>query len=94
MAKPEKCELCQSEEDELDFHHLIPRTLHSKKWFEKRFEKMYMRTHGIWICKEYCHPQIHDLITEKEMGTTYNTLELLKEHPDVKKYVEWRTKRL
>lgn len=34
------------------------------------------------------------ILTEKEMGTTYNTLEKLLEHPDVKKFVEWRKKRL
>lgn len=92
--KSENCELCGSGNDELNFHHLIPQTLHSTKWFEKRFDKLFMKTHGIWICKDHCHPQIHDLITEKEMGRTYNTLELLREHPGVKKYVEWRSKRV
>ena len=33
--KAEKCELCGSIDDYLNFHHLIPRTLHSNKFFEK-----------------------------------------------------------
>jgi hypothetical protein len=53
-----------------------------------------MRHHGIWICKHACHKQIHEFITEKEMGLTYNTFEKLMEHPEVKKYVEWRGKRV
>jgi len=94
MEKTESCELCKSEIDYLNFHHLIPKTLHSTKWFEKRFDKKYMREHGIWICKKYCHKQIHEFIAEKEMGMFYNTLELLLSHPEVKKYVEWRSKRI
>ena len=73
-----KCELCGSENDELNFHHLIPRTLHSNKVFEKRYTKNFMRETGIMICK----------------FMRYNTLEKLLEHPDVKKFVEWRSKRV
>jgi len=94
MEKPNACELCGSTIDYLNFHHLIPRTLHSNKRFEKLYDKKYMQTHGIWICKAYCHPQIHEFITEKEMGMTYNTKELLLTHSEVKKYVEWRSKRV
>ena len=90
----DKCELCGSEIDELNFHHLIPRTVHSTKIFEKRYTKAFMRETGIMICKFICHGQIHRFITEKEMGQTYNTLERLLEHPDVKRFVEWRKKRL
>ena len=41
--KAEKCEMCGSTDDYLNFHHLIPRTLHSNKFFEKNYEKS-----GIW----------------------------------------------
>ena len=92
--KPNKCELCGSENDYLNFHHLIPKTLHGNKWFKDRYEKLFMSNHGIWICKFFCHKQIHNFITEKDMGRIYNTLESLIEHPDVKKYIEWRSKRV
>ena len=92
--QPEACELCGSTKDGLNFHHLIPRTLHGNKWFEKRYDKLFMANHGIWICKKFCHKQIHEFISEKEMGMSYNTLELLREHPEVKKYIEWRSKRV
>ena len=90
----DKCELCGSTIDELNFHHLIPRTLHSNKWFEKRYTKDFMRNHGIMICKYICHGQIHRFISEKQMGTTYNTLDKLLEHPDVINFIEWRKKRI
>lgn len=92
--KKDKCELCGSEHDYLNFHHLIPRTLHNNKFFKKRYDKEYMKHHGIWICKHYCHKQIHEFMTEKDMGMEFNTLEALLQHPEVKKYVEWRSKRV
>lgn len=92
--KPQACELCGSSHDYLNFHHLIPRTLHNNKWFRKHYSREYMGNHGIWICKSYCHKQIHVFITEKDMGYNYNTLELLLTHPEVKKYIEWRRKRV
>jgi hypothetical protein len=94
MDKKLNCELCGSSNDYLNFHHLIPRTLHTNNKFKKLFDKMYMKTHGIWICKMDCHRQIHRFITEKDMGMYYNTLESLLTHPEVKKYVEWRSKRV
>lgn len=92
--KKDKCELCGSVDDYLNFHHLIPRTLHKNKFFKKSYDREFMKHHGIWICKFYCHKQIHNFITEKEMGMNYNTLELLLLHPEVKRYVEWRSKRV
>lgn len=94
ISKPEACELCGSTNDYLNFHHLIPRTLHSNKFFKKLYSKIYMATHGIWICKAFCHKQIHVFIDEKEMGMNFNTLEKLLAHPEVKKFVEWRSKRV
>jgi hypothetical protein len=90
----EECELCGSKEDLLNFHHLIPRTLHHNKYFKKLYSILYMATHGIWICQHECHKQIHVFIDEKEMGIKYNTLEKLLEHQKVSKFVEWRKKKI
>lgn len=92
--KPSACELCGSSHDYLNFHHLIPRTLHSNKWFKKQYKREYMSDHGIWICKFHCHKEIHKFISEKDMGYSYNTKELLLSHPEVKKYIGWRSKRV
>ena len=89
MKAPERCELCERKDQLLNFHHLIPQTLHSNKWFEKRYDKTFMRSNGIWICKKDCHKQIHIFIEEKEMGLNYNTIEKLLEHSKVKEYIRW-----
>lgn len=80
------CELCERERS-LQFHHLIPRTLHKNKWFKKRFTKEEMNK-GIEICRD-CHKAIHKFIKEKDMGRNYNTKEKLMEHPKVFKFVLW-----
>ena len=43
------CQLCESE-DAHNFHHFVPRTLHSNKWFKKRYTRAQMQA-GIDVCK-------------------------------------------
>jgi hypothetical protein len=89
MERP--CALC-GRERKLTFHHLIPRTLHSNKWFEKNFTKEEMRTRGIEVCRE-CHSAIHRFIPEKELGRNFNTLEKLLTHEALSRFVSWISKR-
>ena len=85
------CELCCRQVLSTTKHHLIPRTVHSNKWFKKNFKKSdFIKT--VNLCRD-CHKQIHKFIPEKEMGKAFNTIELLKEHPQVEKFLEWLTKR-
>ncbi len=39
------CELCECEEAH-NFHRFIPRTLHTNKWFKKRYAREEMRREG------------------------------------------------
>lgn len=82
-----KCELCERT-NELTFHHLIPKSQHSNKWFKKNYTREEMNE-GIHICKRDCHREIHRLIGEKEMGRSFNTKEKLLRHPKVIKYLKY-----
>jgi hypothetical protein len=85
------CQLCESEEA-YNFHHFIPRTLHSNKWFKSRYSKQEMQK-GLHLCKT-CHHAIHNLIPkEKELGKLYNTKENLLANPLVANYVKWKSER-
>jgi hypothetical protein len=85
------CQLCRSE-DAHNFHHFIPRTLHTNKWFKKRYTRVQMQE-GIDVCKS-CHDAIHTLISdEKDLGRHYNTLDTLLAHPQVAVFVEWKRRR-
>jgi hypothetical protein len=82
------CELCNRELLEfLSFHHLIPRALHGKKRYKKKYTREELNR-GLDICKD-CHSGIHDLLTEKQLGETYNTKEQLLAHEGIAKHVAW-----
>jgi hypothetical protein len=85
------CGLCQCDEA-YDFHHFIPRSLHRNRWFKRRFTRDQMRA-GIDVCKQ-CHGAIHGLVPdEKRLGRECPTLEKLRSHPEIAKYVEWKRRR-
>lgn len=82
-----RCELCGRTRT-LTFHHLIPRSVHSKKRYINKFGKSEMRDRGILLC-HHCHNGLHDLFDEKTLADKLNTRELLLENSKVKKHIEW-----
>jgi len=87
----EICELCGREVDKRTKHHLIPKTRHKNKKNKKLFDRQEVRTRVAWLCRP-CQNQIHALFTEKQLERELNTLEALKAHPEVWKFVEWLRK--
>lgn len=83
------CVLCKRAPISLTEHHLIPRKVHRKKWFRKRFELEDMRHRKIDVCRR-CHLGIHKLIPgETNLARNYNTLESLRAHEGLQRHVEW-----
>ena len=71
---------------------MIPRTCHKNKWFKRRFSREQMNE-TISVCRD-CHSSIHDLIpSEKELGRSYNTVESLRSHEQLGKFIAWVRKR-
>ncbi len=82
------CTLCKRNENViLDGHHLIPKTLHSTKWFEKNFTVEQLNE-KVLLCRD-CHDAIHKFIPEKELGKNFNTIEKLMSHEKVANFVKW-----
>jgi len=61
--------------------------MHSNKWFKKNFTRDRMME-GLEICRD-CHSAIHQAIEEKSLARNYNTLEALRSHPEVSKFIDW-----
>jgi len=80
------CELCERER-RLTFHHLIPVTLHTNRWFKRNFSRDEMHR-GVMLCRD-CHDAVHRFIPHKELGRDFNTLDKLRAHPDVGRFVAW-----
>ena len=81
-----RCELCGRLVDKLTKHHLIPKARHNKRVKAKYGEECKMRL--AMTCKP-CHRQLHYLFEHKELEGDLNTLDSLKAHPAVAKYIEW-----
>jgi len=81
------CRLCSRPDRELTAHHLIPRTLHKNRWFKKTFTREEMRV-TVALCRD-CHSAIHRFVDEKTLGRDLNTLEALRSHPPISKFVRF-----
>ncbi|MCM5705555.1 hypothetical protein [Larsenimonas salina] len=86
--RPECCELCGRAVEALTKHHLIPRTVHRKKRFRKRYSKEQMHTAILWLCRP-CHRHIHVVLSEQAMAEQYASRAALMTHPDIAEFVTW-----
>ena len=59
-------------------HHTIPRTEGGKE--------------TVLVCID-CGNQVHKLFTINELRDKYNTIEVLKSHPDVQNWIRWIRKK-
>lgn len=74
----------------LTFHHLIPRKLHRRTAFKKRYSREDLNQ-GIAVCRA-CHNGIHDLYTEMQLAKTFSSLEALLADPALQIHFEWVSK--
>jgi len=88
-----KCELCELDYDDNDinFHHLIPKSYHNNKRILKKYDKDFLNKNGINLCIG-CHNKLHSCIEEKDMAFEYNTLEKLLEIEEISLWKEWKIK--
>ncbi|WP_157871842.1 hypothetical protein [Gloeothece verrucosa] len=77
------CPLCEREMKRLTVHHLVPRQAVKRKKAEAG--------PTIDICSA-CHHQIHTLFSNIELAQHLNTLEKLKNAPQMEKFLLWLKK--
>lgn len=88
-----KCALCEIEYDDnqINFHHLIPKSFHSNKRIQKLYSKDFLNKNGVYLCIS-CHNKLHSCIDEKDLAFEFNTIEKIKEIEDIKNWVNWKSK--
>lgn len=75
----EMCPLCHRALGTIwDEHHLIPKCEEGKD------------KEAVHII---CHRKIHSVFTENELRDYFYTWELLREHPEIQKFIRWVSKR-
>ncbi|WP_333303618.1 MULTISPECIES: HNH endonuclease [unclassified Microcoleus] len=80
IEKIMQCELCDRQMEALTAHHLIPKQNTKRKNEDP--------SPTIDICSA-CHRQIHSLFENKHLAQELNTLEKLKNNPELQKFVSW-----
>lgn len=76
----ETCPLCERKiiEGAESSHHLIPKCFKGKETID---------LHKI------CHNQIHAIFSERELLNYYHTIDRLKEHTKIQKFIKWVKKK-
>ncbi|WP_374108502.1 HNH endonuclease [Nostoc sp. XA010] len=75
-----QCQLCQREMESLTVHHLVPRQNTKRKKQDPGPTAN--------ICSA-CHCQIHALFDNKLLALELNTLDKLKNEPQMQKFLVW-----
>ncbi|NNJ92479.1 MAG: hypothetical protein HKP55_12460 [Gammaproteobacteria bacterium] len=86
----DSCALCGTDQ-QITYHHLIPKTCHKNKWFKKNFAMADMRERQIPVCRK-CHSFVHKHYSEKVLGRELNTLEKLLGEEKLQKFIIWKRK--
>jgi hypothetical protein len=71
-ARPPPCPLCARDDVALSDHHLVPKSRGGKVTKA--------------ICVD-CHKAIHAVFDNRELETTYNTVEALLSHPELARVI-------
>lgn len=82
----DRCALCGREipiKKYAEKHHLTTRQRKRRKNGRKD-----PKSKTVIVCSP-CGDQIHQLFTNKELRTKYNTIEALREDPRIQKWIEW-----
>ena len=80
------CALC-GRSAPLTFHHLIPKKVHRRPRFARRYSKAEL-ARGIDVCR-LCHRAIHRFHDEMTLAQELDTLEALRADPALARHVRW-----
>lgn len=75
----------------LTFHHLIPRKLHRRKAFRRRYDRDVLNR-GVHVCRD-CHDGIHDFYDEMTLGMRFRELDALRADPALARHFRWVAKK-
>ncbi|KAF8152376.1 hypothetical protein B0H34DRAFT_663602 [Crassisporium funariophilum] len=88
-TRTRECEICDREVP-LTYHHLIPRSVHSKV-LKKGWHSEAMINSVAWLCRP-CHSVVHHVASNEDLARSYYTLQLLLEREDVQKWQKYAAK--
>lgn len=75
----------------LTFHHLIPKKLHRRAYFQKNFDKESLND-GVNVCR-VCHDGIHDLYDEMTLAKQFSSVQALLGDEALQRHFAWVSKK-
>jgi hypothetical protein len=85
--------LCGRGARPLTRHHLIPRSQYQQRAVRPRFSQEEMTTWVVWLCLPR-HGYVHAVFTERELASERNSVETLRAHPEIRRFVGWLAPKL
>lgn len=71
----ERCALCgRPLGNRWNWHHLVPKTFKGKEMVPMHL---------------ICHRKIHSVFSDRELLQKYHTIEALRSHEEIQKFIEW-----
>ena len=86
INSPGNCALCGEYRD-LTFHHLVPRKLHRRDRFRRRFSAD-ERDSGLSICRT-CHSGLHRIYDEATLAESFRSRETILSDPALARHIDW-----
>lgn len=83
--------LCCGRTTALTFHHLIPKKLHRRAFYRKKFDRETLNR-GVNICR-LCHDGIHDLYDEMQLAKQFSSAETLLADEALQRHFAWVAKK-
>jgi 5-methylcytosine-specific restriction endonuclease McrA len=80
------CALCGRPAPDLTEHHLIPRSQHARLRGRPGFVLDQARVNTVTLCTA-CHRTVHAELSARELAERFNTLQALREHPGIARFV-------
>ncbi|KAJ7894806.1 hypothetical protein B0H13DRAFT_2035701 [Mycena leptocephala] len=88
-TRAKECEICEREIP-LTYHHLIPRSTHTKA-VKKKWHPTSMLNSVAWLCRP-CHTVVHQVATNEELAQNYYTVSLLLQRDDIQRWGKYASK--
>lgn len=88
QAASKACALCLRAVPRTTRHHLTPRSRARKKPDKQRRAERDADAVTVDLCPP-CHGMIHAVLTERQLQQDYASVEALRSHPEIARFLTW-----
>jgi len=90
QTRREECEICERHIHRITYHHLIPRSTHSKI-LQRKWHPAERLNAVAWLCRD-CHSTVHHVASNEDLARYFYTVDKLLEREDIQKWRSWASK--